>query len=127
MFSGDSRTHQALIPAKNSKKESRLHEKVDDDHGKAGHPEELSQAANKDDTTSPNNQDILDALAALNASVNQKFYVFTQTIAELRTKRTTITEKTASIEEACTDYDVCLSAVQKQCAELVDVCKRRTK
>lgn len=109
---------------KNPKKEGKIQEEIDDVHGKAGNAEELRQVVNKGGTTSPNNQDIIDAITALNASVNQKFDTFTQTIAELRTTLTTNTEKIASIEEACTDHEVRLSAVQKQCAELVDECKR---
>lgn len=106
---------------KHLKKDGRHHEEADEQSkvssNTAGEPK-LTDAS----STSPTTEDIMDAIKALNASFRQKFDTFTQTLTELRSTLTTTA--VTSIEEATMSQETRLTCAEKQCADIMEECKR---
>lgn len=108
------------LPKKNDKQ----NEETDDQGKAAGNATEPRRIGATSGATPPSNQDIMDAITALNVSFSQRFDTFTQSVNEIRVTLTDIAERVTTIEEATTSQETRLTSVEKQCVELVEECKK---
>lgn len=111
MFNIESGVNLNPQQCKTSKKKDKQNEESDDQIKTAGNdkgePRLIGVAGS---AAPPSNQDIMDAITALNASFNQKFDTFTQTVTELRVTLTDIAERVTTFEEATTNQETRLTS-----------------
>lgn len=109
------------MPAKQKKAEKSC---IDEENttNSSESPTGASHASNKANSTDATNSDILEAIANLNSSFDQKFDVLSSTLSEVKVSLVNISARVTEAEEVTKVHETRIELLEKRCANLEAEC-----